>query len=173
MTERDRFRARVYAVEDQVSKLLDRSSASHRVEFLGSNLTLPVERRFGDVPSVQRYVDLLLGMPQVVSRWPELPPCGVRPRRGERAAHYEPPGVIAVPPDAQWAMREMVICHEVSHHVVWHGIGAGRARHGVEFIDTMAVLCDVAMAPEVGFLLRAGYADAGIGRRSQAGAVGQ
>ncbi len=36
------------------------------------------------------------------------------------------------------------------------------ARHGPEFTDTMAALASYALGPEVGFILRAGYAEAGV-----------
>ena len=63
--------------------------------------------------------------------WPCPPWCGagrsrcaltVRARRGVTAAHYENAagaGTIAVPDrrPADWAMRELVVLHEVAHHL--------------------------------------------------------
>lgn len=160
---RDSYRGRVYAVEDQLARMMDRAGGSPAsVEFLGSRLTLPVERRFGDVPSVQRYVDAVLAAPAVVDRWPGAPGVRVRRRRGVAAAHYEPPGVIALPTTASWALRELVVCHEVAHHLTLAEHGTRVDRHGPEFTDVMAELSSYTLGPEVGFVLRAGYAEAGV-----------
>lgn len=148
-----------------------RSGAGGAVEFHGSRLTLPVERRFADVPSVQRYVTAVLTLPPVRERWGTVAPVKVRERAGQRAAHYEPPGVIAVPARDRWALRELVVCHELAHHIVEHsatpvGGEALSARHGPPFPDTYATLVGLVIGPEVELLLRAAFHDSGVATAS-------
>jgi putative metallohydrolase (TIGR04338 family) len=113
----------VYAGENQVARLLDRSAEFPVVEVAGSRITVPPERHFGDLAGVQRYVDAVLELDWVVRRWPRAAamPVTVRERRGAAQAHYEPDtATIAVPvrgADARWALRELVVLHELAHHL--------------------------------------------------------
>jgi putative metallohydrolase (TIGR04338 family) len=132
------------------------------VQFFGAQLTLPPEGRFGSVASVQRYIDDVLALPAVRQHWPELPPVRVRARRAATAAHYENrggAGVIAVPDrdTADWAMRELVVLHEVAHHLC-----PARPSHGPEFVATLCTLAELVMGPEVGHVLRVVYAREGV-----------
>jgi putative metallohydrolase (TIGR04338 family) len=162
--ERDKQRSKVYAAEDFVRTLFDRAAqhGSLAVEFFGTQLTLPPEGRFGSVAAVQRYVDDVLALPAVRRRWPTIPPLKVRARRAASAAHYENrdgPGVIAVPDrdTAEWAMRELVVLHEVAHHLC-----QAQPPHGPEFVDTMCALAELVMGPELGHVLRVVYAKEGV-----------
>ncbi|MBS4727842.1 TIGR04338 family metallohydrolase [Mycobacterium sp. SM1] len=161
---RDVQRSRVYAAEGFVRTLFDRAAehGSPAVEFFGTPLTLPPEARFGSISSVQRYVDDVLGLPAVRRRWPAPPPLTVRARRAATAAHYESregTGIIAVPDrdSADWAMRELVVLHEIAHHLC----GAQPA-HGPEFVATMCTLSELVMGPELGYVLRVVYAQEGV-----------
>ena len=166
---KDARRARVYAAEQQVCRVLDRAAGgTSTVDFFGSTLTVPVERRFADLTSVQRWVDAVLGLDAVRSRWRGVPGCTVRARRGAQRAHYEAPGVIAVPVTERWALRELVMCHELSHHLTDHDRDAHWAAdevvepgHGRRFVDTYVALTDIVIGPEVALLLRAGLDEAG------------
>lgn len=114
MRARDDQRARVYAAEEFVRKMFDRSAqhSSRAIDFFGTAITLPPEARFGSVPSVQRYIHGVLALPAVGARWPHRTELAVRARRGATAAHYEhgPSGaVIAVPDRDGWALRELVV----------------------------------------------------------------
>ncbi len=160
---RDSQRAKVYAAEEFVRTLFDRA-AEHgpAVEFFGTQLTLPPEGRFASVPSVQRYVDDVLALPSVRQHWPDVSPLRVRARRAATAAHYENrdgAGVIAVPDrdTADWAMRELVVLHEVAHHLCWV-----QPAHGAEFVATMCTLAELVMGPELGHVLRVVYAKEGV-----------
>lgn len=144
--------------------MLDRAAAeSAMVDFFGSTLTLPTERRFADLDSVQRWVDAVLALDEVGRRWPETPGCRVRARRGASRAHYAAPGEIAVPLDDRWALREVVLCHELAHHLVFHdgAVSVGVPAHGHEFVDAYVALVDVVIGPEVALLLRAGLDEVG------------
>jgi putative metallohydrolase (TIGR04338 family) len=161
---RDSQRAKVYAAEEFVRTMFDRVAehGSPSVEFFGAQLTLPPEARFASVPSVQRYVDGVLALPAVRERWPRVPPLRVRARKAATAAHYEHrdgEGVIAVPDrdTADWAMRELVVLHEVAHHLCWV-----RPPHGPEFVETLCTLTELVMGPELGHVLRVVYAKEGV-----------
>lgn len=162
---RDTQRAAVYAAEDQLARLLDRAGAGAAVEFFGSTLTLPPERRLADLASAQRYVDAVLALPSVTGRWPGLPPVRVRARAGGGRAHYER-SVIALPTeraDGRWAGRETVVLHEVAHHLAAHSPSAdNEPAHGPTFTAALCLLLEVAIAPEAAALLRASYDGTGV-----------
>lgn len=159
MSERDSQRSKVYAAEEFVRTLFDRAAqhGSRSIDFFGTSLTLPLEARFGSVAAVQRYVDEVLGHPAVVERWPSAGALAVRSRRGVAAAHYENAGgtaIVAVPDSrtADWALRELVVLHEVAHHL--HPV---EPAHGPEFVATLCELAELVMGPEVRHVLRVVY----------------
>ncbi|WP_156689278.1 TIGR04338 family metallohydrolase [Mycobacterium sp. Marseille-P9652] len=161
---RDSQRAKVYAAEEFVRTLFDRAAehGSPVLEFFGTQLTLPPEGRFGSIAAVQRYVDDVLALPAVRHRWPTVPPLKIRPRRAATAAHYEyrdGTGVIAVPDrdTADWALRELVVLHEVAHHLC-----RAEPAHGPEFVATLCALTELVMGPELGHVLRVVYAKEGV-----------
>jgi putative metallohydrolase (TIGR04338 family) len=161
---RDSQRAKVYAAEEFVRTLFDRAAehGSGSVEFFGTQLTLPPEAKFGSVPAVQRYVDEVLTLPAVRRQWSKVAPLTVRPRRAATAAHYENrdgTGVIAVPDldTADWAMRELVVLHEIAHHLC-----DARPPHGPQYVATMCALAELVMGPELGHVLRVVYAKEGV-----------
>jgi putative metallohydrolase (TIGR04338 family) len=163
-SNRDFQRAKVYAAEEFVRTMFDRAAeyGSPTVDFFGTQLTLPPEGRFGSVASVQRYVDDVLALPAVRQQWPEVSPPRVRARRAATAAHYENhdgAGVIAVPDrdTADWAMRELVVLHEVAHHLC-----RAQPAHGAEFVATMCTLTALVMGPELGHVLRVVYGKEGV-----------
>lgn len=162
--KRDSQRARVYAAEEFVRTLFDRAAGhgSPAVQFFGTQLTLPPEGRFGSVASAQRYIDAVLALPAVRQRWPAVSPLTVRARRAATAAHYENrdgTGVIAVPDrdTADWALRELVVLHEVAHHLC-----RAEPSHGPDFVATMCALAERVMGPELGHVLRVVYAKEGV-----------
>ena len=141
----DRGRAQVYGAENTVMSMLDNGG---RVEVAGSTLTLPIERRFGNLDNVTDYVHRLH---QVYGQgWPQPV---VRERRGQTRAHYESRGnCIAMPLADTWALREFVVLHEYAHAMVWnldrlHG-------HGTVFQDRLESLLAEVIGPEVAFLFR-------------------
>ena len=156
MSARDAQRAKVYAAEQFVRTMFDRAAqhSSRAIDFFGTSLTLPPEAKFGSVESVQRYVD------EVLARV-GAPPVSVRARRGTAAAHYElvdGAAVIAVPErDSTWALRELVVLHELAHH-----LSPAPPPHGPAFVATYCELCETIMGPEVGLVLRMVYAKEGV-----------
>ena len=165
MSPRDSRRSEVYAAEQFVRTLFDHAAqhSSRAIDFFGETITLPPEARFASLESVQRYVDEVLEMPGVTRQWPAPGSITVRARRATSAAHYENhdgAGVIAVPPrtDTGWAMRELVVLHEVAHHLC---DGDGPA-HGTDFVATFCALAATVMGPEAGHVLRVVYAKEGV-----------
>ena len=155
MSARDGQRARVYAAEQFVRPMFDRAAqhSSRAIDFFGTSLTLPPEAKFGSVDSVQRYVD------DVVARV-GADPVAVRRRRGVTAAHYElmdGKAVIAVPERDTWALRELVVLHELAHH-----LSHADPPHGPDFVAAHIELCTAIMGPEVGLVLRMVYAKEGV-----------
>ncbi len=162
--ERDAQRATIYAAEQFVRTLFDRAAehGSRSIEFFGAQLTLPPEARFASVAAVQRYVDEVLALPAVRRHWPTVGSLSVRARRGATAAHYEHhdgAGVIAIPEhrDQGWAMRELVVLHEIAHHLC-----DTQPPHGRGFVTTFCGLAEAVMGPELGYLLRTVYAQHGV-----------
>ena len=169
MSVRDTQRSGVYAAEQFVRTLFDRAAQHNAatVDFFGEAITLPPEARFASVESIQRYVDQVLAHPAVAGIRPGAGPVRVRARRAATAAHYEKPAgnsaapaVIAVPEsrDAEWAMRELVVLHEVAHHLC----EPDAAAHGPDFIATFCALATAVMGPEAGHVLRVVYAKEGV-----------
>ncbi|MDV3128483.1 TIGR04338 family metallohydrolase [Mycobacterium sp. 21AC1] len=156
MTARDVARARVYAAEEFVRTMFDRAAqhSSRAIDFFGTSLTLPPEAKFASVEAVQRYVDGVLA--RVGGD-----PVTVRARRGTTAAHYElteDTAVIAVPEQhTTWALRELVVLHELAHHLC-----TVAPPHGPAFVATYCELCETVMGPEVGLVLRMVYGKEGV-----------
>lgn len=152
---------RLYAAEDTLLFLLQNAGSSDdgptvsTVEFMGSSLTLPVERRFGDLAGVRAYLEQVRRRP-----WGhgDVPMPLLRVRRGHAKAHWAD-GTIALPDgigERGWAMREVVVLHEYAHHVTWHV--HGNDGHGPVFQGVYSDLLEHAVGPEAAFVLRAGLA---------------
>ena len=153
----DPQRALVYEAEQSLANLIDRRLDFPVVSAFGSRVTLPDDRKFGDLESVQRYVDAVLALD-----WVAAPPgpVRVRARAGATKAEYEfATATIAVPPHrvgGRWAMRELVVLHELAHHL------SQAADHGPTFTTPFLELITELVGPEAGFLLRAGWLAAGV-----------
>lgn len=165
MTPRDAGRSRFYEAERLVFRLFDRAGSARTVQLAGTELTLPVEARFGSIDAVRAYTDRVLAMPTVVARFPRAAePVTVRARQGYRSAEYRSGAAevpeIAIPDsaDGRWALRELVVLHELAHHLDdSHG-----PAHGRGFVLTLTELVGVVLGPEVGFVYRVILADSGI-----------
>jgi putative metallohydrolase (TIGR04338 family) len=164
---RDVQRQRVYDAEEQVCRQLEYAAAGARtLSVAGSTVTLPLEVRFGSLTAVQRYVDAVRSSEAFAALFPQAAgaPLRVRARRGGRHAHYEPPGTIALhEPEhgTAWALRELVVLHEIVHHGQRHDLPGGAA-HGPAFAGALAHLAGRIIGPEVGLLLSIAYAEHGV-----------
>lgn len=154
----DPQRALVYEAESVLAGMIDRRDRFPLAEAFGSRVAVPDDRKFGDIAAVQRYVDAVLQLDWVRRRAPEA--VRVRARRGATRAEYDlEQRTIAVPTHrvgGRWAMRELVVLHELAHHLTR---GAG---HGPSFVAVMIELVDSLVGAEAAFLLRASLQDAGV-----------
>jgi putative metallohydrolase (TIGR04338 family) len=154
----------VYGAEHQWSAVLDRGGL---VNFHGSHMDLPMQKRFADIPSVQRYVDAVLALDSVREKYPDAGPIRARERRGQGEAHYEPStATVAIPMEDRAFGRESTVLHELAHHLsVSEGLPAtlrGTRWHGMEFREAMLFLVSVVLGEPAALLLRAGYHSSGI-----------
>ena len=149
----DRQRSRVYAAEDAWALRLDAARRGARNAVVaGSSLALPAELRFGSLEAAQQYADSKVAVP-----------VRLRERKGQKAAHWEAPDVIALPIPQYgepWALRETVLLHELAHHVAFHT--NGEAGHGPSYVATMLELVGLALGEEAAFVLRVEYGEYGV-----------
>ena len=158
---RDAQRARVYRAEDAWAARLDAARQGAVLATVGgSAVVLPAERRLGSLEAARDYAARVLGLPEVRSVFGELAPPVLRPRRGGAAAHWQPPGTIAlhVPPHGEpWALRETVLLHELAHHL---GETTGRsAGHRAPFPAVVLLLVEAVLGPEAELVLRMAYGE--------------
>lgn len=163
MTSVDVQRSRVYDAEALVRRIFDRSADFPIVDVAGSRVTLPVERKFASLDSVQTYVDAVLALNWVRQKWPRATrPIRVRERAGQNQAHYEWAGAVIAVPLHQggqgWALRELVLLHEIAHHLA----GDDDPAHGPDFTARMLELVGEIVGVEAGFLLRVTLLDSGV-----------
>jgi putative metallohydrolase (TIGR04338 family) len=162
---KDFQRSKVYDAEQLVRTMFDRAEERglRMVQVMGSQITLPIERKFASIDSVQAYVDAVLALEWVAATWPEAGrTITVRARSGSGAAHYEPDtATIAVPlhhGNRAWALRELVVLHELAHHFA----DENEQQHGGAFVDRYITLVSEIVGSEAGFVLRAMMAETGV-----------
>lgn len=150
---RDSQKSKVYNAENILRFMMDNACDNPVVTIEGITLTLPPEGKFSSVEDVQRYVNRVTSMPSVLALFGPAK-ISVRSRKGQRIAHYEPINrTIAVPENGtRWALREVVVLHELAHHYSPSG-----PSHGPEFADTMITLLGLVMGPEISLLARILY----------------
>lgn len=150
---RDTNRKAYYNAEHQLEAMLDRQPDCPTVLIGGSKLTLPAERKFGDLDSIQRYIDRVLALDVIDERYSPHP-VRVRERKGDVQAQYAK-GVIAIPTATGyagkwWAMRETVVLHELAHALTDDVV---EEAHGPVFRRAFCDLLAEVMSPEVGFVM--------------------
>ena len=158
---RDAQRSRVYRAEDAWASRLDAARrGAARATVAGSSVLLPGERRLGSLDAASSYARDVLALPGVTASVGALGPPVLRPRRGVRAAHWEPPGTIALPVPQHgepWGLRETVLLHELAHHV---GETTGRAAgHRAPFPALVLLLVEQVLGSEAAFVLRVEYGE--------------
>jgi putative metallohydrolase (TIGR04338 family) len=153
---RDYQQKRVYESEFFLRELFTNAVKSENpvVTIAGITVTLPPEAKFGSVESIRAYVDRVLTHPAVKEAFPWVAPnVAVRRRKGVAKAHYSRlHREIAIPDQVDWAMREVVVLHEVAHHLAPGG-------HGPAFTDAFLTVLGAVMGPEVALVLRVIYDD--------------
>ncbi|MDX6199380.1 MAG: hypothetical protein QOJ79_2531 [Actinomycetota bacterium] len=161
---RDAQRARVYRAEDAWAARLDAARRGAALATVGgSGVLLPAEMRFGSLSTASSYAESVVALPAVVAVASRLTAPELRPRRGLRAAHWEAPGVIALPVPAHgepWALRESVLLHELAHHVGERGgISTG---HRAPFPAVVLLLVQAVLGEEAAFALRVAYGEENV-----------
>lgn len=152
---RDSQRQRLYDAENVVHRQMEFAARGARtVKIAASTLTLPLEVRFGSMKAVETYLAQVMDTDEFKSRWPGCPPVKVRQRKSDRVAHYDRSAATIALHEPQrgtgWALRELVVLHELAHHVTpWTA-----AAHGPEFAANLIALVTETVGPEVGLLLR-------------------
>lgn len=143
---RDFQRQRVYDAEHLLAHLYDTAVeiGNPVITVGGVTLTLPPEAKFGSVESVQSYVDRVRALPSLAHHPRAAIPVTVRARSGDRKAHYENARAVIAVPDGRnrWAMRELVILHELAHHLAWGD------HHGPRFVVAYLDLLGAVLGPE-------------------------
>lgn len=148
----DADRSAVYAAEDQWSAVLDRGGV---IDFFGSTLDLPCQRKFGALEHMQQYVSAIT--PEQLT----TQPITVRARKGPTRAHFDPiKNEIAIPMDVTWAARESVLLHEVAHALTYGN--HADLTHGRKYRITMLALVREHLSPQAELVLAAGYAAQGL-----------
>ncbi len=68
---------------------------------------------------------------------------------------------IAIPSaaDGRWALRELVVLHELAHHLD----GTTGPAHGRGFVLTLIELVGLVLGPEAAFVYRVVLSDSGVG----------
>ena len=150
MPPRDTERTSVYRAEDLYARMCERAHPPMGppvlTDLAGSQVLLPAERRFGDLDSVQRFVDVVL--PAACELWQvHLPPVQVRRRKGNGQGALGAPSTIALAEDQAW-LREFIVLHELAHHIDHHTRGKQPApAHGTSFRTALCRLHTLATGP--------------------------
>lgn len=133
-------RQRVYDAEADVREVFDRAEQvpGRTVQMFGSPITLPAERRVVSLESISTYLNSVLALEWVRERYARAAvPVTVRARRGAARAHYESATApVAVPLHNLGALRELVLLHELAHHLQ----PPASAGHGPQFCG---IFCDL------------------------------
>jgi len=152
---RDEQKSKVYAAEHTLAWLFDTAAATGNpmVTVSGVTVTLPPEAKFSSVESMQAYVNRVMDMLPTDRKTPK-----VRHRSGTAKAHYHPVGEIAIPTarGGSWARRELVVLHELAHHLT---PGSG---HNHRYVQAFLELVGRVMGPEVALVGRIIFDDNGV-----------
>jgi putative metallohydrolase (TIGR04338 family) len=154
----DAQRERVYQAEYLTRDLLSLANVSpgRQVRFFGSHLTLPREEVFDTLAQVEAYLRRAMAHPDVAGRYGSRRPPGVRERKGQRFAHAEGSHTIAIPTVDKWALRELVVLHELAH-ILTPGDG-----HGPSFAACHLHLISSMIGPEVAWIHRVNLLENGV-----------
>jgi putative metallohydrolase (TIGR04338 family) len=170
MIPRDSQRQRLYNAQHALTTMIDLTQESDNpmVSIDGVSLVLPPEAKFASLDSIQIYIKQVLAMPSVIERFGHNDPdvITVRERKGHTAAHYEGygphGGIIAVHTgDKNWAMREVVILHEIAHHFTRNNHPA----HGPKFATALVDLLGLVMGPQAAMALRLLFVQSDVATR--------
>jgi len=141
----------VYAAEQVLRATLDlmEQVEDRTYDFHGYHMQVPDERKFADLDSIQRYYEMVVQLPSVKARWPKATAPRVRARKSGAFAHYCPikhEVAICIKKGERFAMREIVVLHELAHSLERDG-------HGPEFRGAFVFLVELCIGQEMAMLL--------------------
>ncbi len=151
----DPDRGAVYRAEWTLRDLL----VLPQVVLAGTTLVMPVERRFANLEDVQTYVNKVLALNWVQAEY-SCAKCPLKVVRG-RVINQATcgGGMMRINPDHdRFAMREVVVLHEIAHH-----LAPGGDAHGLKFRAAFVHLLTEIIGPEAGFAMKVLMADEGLG----------
>lgn len=150
------MKQQVYEAEFRLRDFFSNATVSRTAEVYGTTLTLPDERWFGSLETVQSYVDAVRDI--VASRYPSKDCTVCEGRKSLRRKAYWDWNRIVLPQRevTRWAWREIVVLHEIAHHLT------PGASHNEEFCGAYVHLLNTIMGPEAGWLMTVLLADNGI-----------
>lgn len=121
------------------------------------------EKKFRSLRGVQNYVDNVLAQGYTY-RYAKRP-CKVIARKGQQYAHYEVGNMVGlmklpiIGDPKGWAMREIVVLHELAHHLTSSSKYAG---HGPEFCKRFLLLIEKNMGLDARNALMLLYIQEGV-----------
>lgn len=132
------------AIYDLADKVSDWS-----YDFYGYTMTLPRERKFGDLDSIRNYYKKVLELTSVREAFPGKAAPGVAFTHGTQHAYHRSGTVYFNDKNrgGRWQMREIVVLHELAHYL------SPVSGHGPEFRGVFAFLTGAVMGPETEMLL--------------------
>lgn len=139
----------VYAAEWSLRSVMDLAESvdNWTYNFHGHIMELPRERKFADLESIQRYYNAVCELGQIQREWPGATAPRVTARRGlQDSAHYVA-GEVHIPMlrNGRWSLREIVVLHELAHHLE-------RDSHGPKFRGAFVYLVQVCMSAELALI---------------------
>lgn len=162
----DLDKSATYKAENEVCRWLDTITPEQRtVNCLGGTFQPEIEVKFSNPGDVQPYVDKVLTHLRRNGHTyggREDIPVTVRARKGAKEAHYRRDGALMYIPGREvggsWALREMVVLHELAHHLDnSHGPAYGPA-----FRATFVRLLENIGSPVIAHLLQGAFSARGL-----------
>jgi hypothetical protein len=149
---RDPDKEAAYTAEQQVRELMDMAVEVEdwTFDFHGYTMQLPQERKFASLESIRSYVNAVCNLSQVRARFPGRG----TPKVAEHDyidiasyTHHDETINIRTHKDSKWQQRELIVLHELAHHMA-KGDG-----HGPEWRGAFVFLIDECMGRQMAMVM--------------------
>lgn len=159
MSKRDPQQSKLYYAERQLWDIFDTCAQTHNpeVEVEHQLLTLPPEGKFADIARLQKYYDdvcAMMGAPSVSVR-------ASRNDHGNAFTRCLAQEIVIPDGRDRWAMRELVVLHELAHHITFNQSPLCES-HGGEFVANYIELLTRVMGEPAGWCARVIYSKNGV-----------
>ena len=155
----------VYKAENYIRFLADEARKQDNglvsAQILGSTFNIPMDRTFGDIESVRRYANIVIQ--RMSHKYPRMAGVKISQQARMKAKSYYRPStheiVLAGNVGAdlnRWAMRELVVLHELAHAAAPVG-----ESHGAKFTAIFSELLEEMLDNNMGIIARMAYHEAG------------